>query len=126
VKILMLQEVLTGRWPSHGIGPYGPCTICGYKTERHPLVFSSELHYHYHHYCFFIMSSTSLTAAEHKAALLDACQERDQIEQEVKEAEEEELLKELVREVGASERGGKKRERRGGMESKRGGGEAKM
>jgi hypothetical protein len=51
------------------------------------------------------MSSTSLTAVERKAALLDACQEQDWIEQEVKEveerrreeerAQEKELLKEL-------------------------------
>jgi hypothetical protein len=44
-EILRLQEVLARRWPNHGIRPYGLCAIFRYKTERHPSVFFSELHY---------------------------------------------------------------------------------
>jgi hypothetical protein len=74
--------------------------------ERHPLVFSSELHYHYHHYCFLkvMSSSSSLTAAERKAALLDARREWDQIEREAKEAEEHHREEEQARELEELER----------------------
>jgi hypothetical protein len=44
------------------------------------------------------MSSSPLTAAECKAALLDAHQEQDRIEQEVKEAEERHWEEERARE----------------------------
>jgi hypothetical protein len=85
VKILMLQEVLARRWPSHGIRPYGPCTIFRYKMEEFPSVFFSELHYHYYH---LTTMSTNMTAAEHKVALLQAWQEQEWVDQEAWKAAE--------------------------------------